>query len=389
MNNNPRAFGARIFIISAVTLLLMLGCASAPEEPQVKKAPASSEVWGSEAPAPEPVEPPPPAPEPTPVVVRPDYPERYVVVKGDTLWDIAARFLRDPWLWPEVWHINPEIRNPHLIYPGDVIVMYFVDGRPVITLEQAPAGIPTVKLAPEIRSMPIEQAVATIPMDKIGPFLSNHRVVSKEELDAAPYIVSSLEEHLVTGPGDRIYVRGLEKEPEPSYNIVRPGEPYVNPDDENDILGYEAVFVGDAFLARAGDPATLDIGDARREAVTGDRLLPVEQRTIDPYFTPHAPQDPVNGRILAVMDGVRNIGQYAVVVVSLGEQQGMKPGTVLAVWQSGREVRDVVQGSRARVQLPEERAGFLMVFRTFDRVSYALVMRATRSLRLQDRVTNP
>ena len=387
MNNNSRAFGACILATTAVTLFLMLGCASAPEEPP-EQAPVSSPVWGSEAPPPEPVAPPPPA-EPATVVVRPDYPERYVVVKGDTLWDIASRFLRDPWLWPEVWHINPEIANPHLIFPGDVIVMYFVDGRPVLAVERAPAGIPTVKLGPEIRSMPISQAIATIPMDRIGPFLANHRVVSKEELDAAPYIVSSLEEHLVTGPGDRIYVRGMEEEPQASYNIVRPGKPYLNPEDENDILGYEAIFVGDAYLARSGDPATLDIGDARREALLGDRLLPVEQRAIDPYFTPHAPKSQVDGRILAVMDGVRNFGQYAVVVLSLGEQQGMKPGTVLAVWQSGRSVRDVVEGSRAMVQLPEERAGHVMVFRTFDRVSYALVMRATRSLHMQDRVTNP
>ncbi|HKK05919.1 MAG TPA: LysM domain-containing protein [Gammaproteobacteria bacterium] len=380
-----------------VTGLWLAGCTSAPPKPAPAEKPP--------APAPTPAKPAMEPAKPVPAqIVKPDYPQRYVVVKGDTLWDIAARFLKDPWLWPEVWQINPEIKNPHLIYPGDVITLYYDEhGKPVLRVERGgkpttarptaketppPKGIKTVKLKPRVRVEPLERAISTIPMDVIGPFLSRPRVVTEKELENAPYVVSSYEEHLATATGDRIYVRGLQQPVQGTYEIVRPGQAYRDAE-TGEILGYEAQHLADARLIRTGDPATLDITKARLETLDGDRLLPVEQRETTFNYLPRAPKQKVNGHIIAVINGVSQIGQYAVVVLDRGEQAGLAPGNVMAIFQKGPIVRDQVVGGDETVKLPDERAGELMVFRVFDRVSYALVMRALRPLHVDDRVTNP
>ncbi len=358
----------------------LLACASAPEEP----APAPEPVIMA-APEPE------PAPPPPPPAFKPDYPDRYVVVKGDTLWDIASRFLNDPWLWPQVWQINPKIRNPHLIYPGDVIVLYYVDGKPYLTLEGAagvvpPKGIDTVKLSPKIRYESLEKAIDTIPRSAIGPFLYRPRVVSKEEIDNAPYIVSSYEEHLISGTGNRVYAKKVTDNTIAQYGVIRPGQVYRDPD-SNEILGYEVVRVAAARVVRGGDPTTLTLVDARREVLNGDLLLPSEESELDFNFFPQPPRDQISGQIISVFDGVSQIGQYNVVVLNRGKRDGLIPGHVLAIYQSGKEVQD--PQSSSWVTLPDERAGVLMVFRTYDKVSYALVMRATRAIHVYDRVTNP
>lgn len=329
--------------------------------------------------------------EPAPVsaaVLRPDYPQRYTVVKGDTLWDIAARFLKDPWKWPQVWHINPDIANPHLIYPGDVIVLYFgEDGRPVLALERdlAPKGLRTVKLSPQVRTEALDQAVSTLPLSSIGPFLSESYVVSREELEKAPYIVSSFEEHLMTGAGNVVYARGVEQPG--AYTVVRAGEPYRDPDTGR-ILGYEAVFIGEARVTRMGEPATLFLSRSRQEALLGDRLLPEVSAPQRADFIPKAPPQAVTGRIIDVLNGLSQIGQHQTVVLDRGHRHGLEPGHVLAVYQSGVEVRDPLE-ARRRITLPDERAGVVMVFRSFEQVSYALVMEATRPMHVRDRVTNP
>jgi nucleoid-associated protein YgaU len=322
----------------------------------------------------------------TDVALRPDHPDRYVVVKGDTLWDISARFLRDPWLWPDIWYANPQIANPHLIYPGDVISLVYVGGKPQLRLER---GKQTVKLSPEARAIPLEKAIPTIPLDAIRPFLTEPRVVGKDELDAAPYIVQSAGEHLVTGAGDRVYVRRIEAAQPAKYTVVRSGDIYKDPD-SGEILGYEALFIGDAALQHVGDPATLKLTRTSREARVGDRLIPSGEETYDASFQPHAPKQDVKGRIIAVVDGVSQIGQNQVVVINRGSADGMEVGHVLAVYQKGDTVKDVVTANpKDTVKLPDERAGLMMVFRTFNRVSYGLIMTAQTNMHVLDYVTNP
>jgi len=319
--------------------------------------------------------------------------DRYVVKKGDTLWDIAKRFLNDPWLWPEVWHINPTIRNPHLIYPGDVVLLSYVDGKPYLTLE-GKAGVPvpkkglkTVRLSPKPHAQPLEKAITTLPYDLIGPFLKHASVIAEDDiLEDAPYIVSSFEEHLVTGSGSKVYARGMTDSGTGNFTVVRPGVTYRDPQTD-DILGYEVLHIADARVVKLGEPASLVIGEASQEVLNEDRLLPYEGKKPDFYFFPSAPSKPINGQIISVMGGVSLIGQYSVVVLNRGEADGMVTGHVLAVNQDGAYVRDPVD--RSPVKLPDERAGLMMIFRTFEKVSYALILEAERSMTINDRFTNP
>lgn len=332
------------------------------------------------------------------VALTPDHPSRHTVVKGDTLWDISARFLRDPWRWPDVWHINPEIKNPHLIYPGDVIVLRMVDGQPVLEVERVTAvaaeersSLPVVKLSPQVRVSDLNGAIPTIAMDVIQPFLLRVRVIGADALDSAPYIVASEEGRLATGTGNKIYVRNMADIATSRVSIFHQGRAYRNPGaKKDDILGYEAIHVADGSIERIGDPATVRITDAYRETLVGDRLFPFAEGDFNRNFFPRAPDKAVNGNIIDVVDGVSKIGRYQVVVLNLGGKNGIAPGHVLAIHQAGNKVRDIVRpGSDGLVTLPEERAGLLMVFRAFERVSYALVMQSERDIRVYDMVRNP
>ncbi len=317
------------------------------------------------------------------VALNPAHPERYVVVKGDTLWDISGHFLRDPWLWPEVWYVNPQIANPHLIYPGDVISLVYVDGKPQLRLQR---GYPTVKLSPQARSESLDRAIPTIPLDAIKQFLSQPLVVGEKELEQLPYIVANADEHIVSGAGDRVYVRGINDESQSRFNVFRPGDAYKDPDSK-EVLGFEALYIGDATAQRFGDPATLKLTRTNREAGIGDRLRPIPDAEVMVNFTPRGPEQAVDGRIIAVVDGVSQIGQYQIVVLNRGTREGMESGHVLAIYQQGETLKDPVKGGK--VTLPEEHAGLLMVFRTFEKVSYALIMEATRPIHLLDAVRNP
>jgi len=372
------------------------------------------------------------------ISLSPDAPDRYVVQRGDTLWDIAGRFLREPWQWPLIWEENPQIENPHLIYPGDELLLTQLEGKPKITLRRA--GRPTVKLSPRVRSEPLQIAIPTIPVDTIHQFLSRPLVVSEGELAAAPYIMSLGKEHLVGGPGSRVYARGLGPEPARRFTVYRQGPAYVDVDGE--VLGYEAIHVADAVLERKGDPATLVLLRSKREVLEGDRLLPVLEEEASYAYMPSAPSWPVEGRIISVLDGVTQVGTHQIVVVNLGTADGIAPGHVMAVWQAGETVVDefaarspraglvvpeqehegpvetvissagrvgaqVVRAGRHMfldlkdwaetggtgrgelVTLPDEQAGIVMVFRPFERVSYALVMKSTRNIHILDTVTNP
>lgn len=315
-----------------------------------------------------------------------DHPTRYTVVKGDTLWDIAGRFLRNPWDWPQLWHVNPQIQNPHLIFPGDTLeLVYDADGKPQLQMQDGPR---VVKLSPQIRSTPWDGSIPTIPYDAVAPFLNRSLVLDSDYLDHAPYIVEFADEHVVGGPGNRAYVRGLDAGPARRH-IVRAGKPYKDAD-SGEILGYAAEYIAQAQLQREGDPATVTIDDNAKEVVVGDRLITVDDKHFAYNFLPHAPDRQVRGNIIAMFDGVGQIGQYDVVVLDRGHSDGLRPGSVLRIDQRGREVRDLVTADlRDTVVLPDEQAGLLLVFRAFDRVSLALIMTALRPIHLQDTVRNP
>ena len=252
-----------------------------------------------------------------------------------------------------------------------------------------PKDIDTVKLSPQIRYDTLEKAIDTIPRSAIGPFLYRPRVVTKEEIENAPYIVSSYEEHLMTGAGHRVYAKNVTDANLAQYGVMRPGQVYRDPE-TNEILGYEVIRVAAARLVRSGNPATLDLVSSRREALNGDILLPSEESELDFNFFPQPPRDAINGQIISVFGGLTMIGQYNVVVLNRGQREGLVPGNVLAIYQSGRRVPDPHgAASTSSITLPDERAGILMVFRTYEKVSYALVMKATRVIHINDRVTNP
>ncbi len=325
-------------------------------------------------------------------LLRADHPDRYRVVKGDTLWDISGRFLRSPWRWPEIWHVNPQIANPHLIYPGDELELVYIDGEPRLQLRRGP-----LKLSPTVRSSPWDGAIPTIPVDAIGPFLTRPYVLDEVQLDNAPYIVDFSDEHILGGAGWKAYVRAITSSDILKYEIVRPGDAYRDADTD-EILGYEATYVGTTELQRTGDPATVFINSTELESVIGDRLIPAGEDKATAHFTPHAPAEPVEGSIISVLNGVSQIGQFNVVVLDRGAVDGLDPGTVLRVDQRGETIRDLV--SRRRdivtfsqrrdfVTLPDEEAGLLMVFRTFERVSFGLIMHAIRPIHVDDKVRNP
>ena len=315
-----------------------------------------------------------------------DHPEHYTVRKGDTLWDIAGRFLRDPWRWPDIWYVNPQVSNPHLIYPGDELELVYIDGKPQLRVKRGPR---VVKLSPEVRATPWDGSIPTVPVDAIAPFLSRPYVLSQEELDAAPYIVDFVDEHIIGGSGQGAYVRSIDAAEPKKFDVVRPGGPYKDAD-TGEVLGYEAQYVGSSELQRTGDPATVFLNRTQIEAIIGDRLLPVVGDEPISDFYPKAPETEVKGSIISVLNGVSQIGQYNVVVLDRGARDGLSPGTVLRVDQRGETIRDVVsKNPREKVTLPDEEAGLLMVFRTFDRVSFGLVMEATRAMHVLDRVRNP
>ena len=284
------------------------------------------------------------------LTVNPDHPEKYTVVKGDTLWGISAQFLEQPWRWPEIWGVNPQIDNPHLIYPGDVVSLTYQDGQPVLNLERGTGRVVSgrnVKLSPTIRSSDNAEAIPTIPLDAIQQFLERPIVLDENEMDQWPYVVSSYDEHLIATTGNTIYIRGIpEDSAVAKYSIYRKGNPYVKPkkseDQEDEILGYEAIYVGDATLEKTGDPASAVITVVDREVLKGDRLLPQSDENLSTEFIPRAPSSDVEGNILSVVDGVSQIGQYQIVVLSLGEEQGLEAGNVLGIYQSGYVVQDKI-----------------------------------------------
>lgn len=318
------------------------------------------------------------------LALKPDHPETYVVKKGDTLWDISNVFLKDPWRWPQLWHINPQIKNPNLIYPGDQLNLVYINGQPQLVLSRGR----DIKLEPEVRATPIERAIPAIPLEAINAFLNRGRIVESSVLEKAPYVLAGKEGHIVGGAGDEIYGRGtFAPETETSYGIFRRGETFIDPDSK-EVLGVQAQDIGLAKLLSVDkDVATLALNRSTQEVRRGDRLLPEEERSLNANFFPSAPGDEVKGRLLAVEGGVTQIGFMSVVVISKGAREGLKEGNLLAIYKTGETVSDPMNNDV--VKTPDFRAGLLMVFRVFDKVSYGLVLRAERPLKVNDSVRNP
>jgi len=329
-------------------------------------------------------------------ILKPDAPKSYVVKRGDTLWDIASMFLKDPWLWPEVWIINPQVENPHLIYPGDTLALAFgANGQPQIRLQAGGAA----RLNPRLRSSPLDGAIPTLPYSSISAFLSRPTVLSKDQVKDAPYVLAFREKHVIGGAGNEIYVKDLKAPENARFSIVHVGEPLRDPDD-GDVIGYEGIYTATAAVVKANDVSKAVLTDSARETLIGDRLIVADTAT-PLNFILSAPPANLEGRIISVVDGTELIGQYQVVVINRGKRHGVVPGNVMAVDQAGELVRDrggnygersglrVGGLTQKKVRLPDERAGTMLVFRTFDRISYGLIVGASTEIHVADYVRNP
>ena len=361
------------------------------------------------------------------VKLNPDHPDEYVVKKGDTLWDISAQFLQEPWYWPTIWQGNPQITDPHLIYPGDIVSLSVIDGQPLLTVNGTGMAVNgrNVKLSPVARSYERDDAIQAIPVDAIQQFLTRPRIVTEKEMVNWPYVVSSYDEHLISGAGSKIYVRGLDQEStETRYALYRKGYAYINPrKDANRVLGYEALYLGDVVIEKRGDPASAIVTLSKQEILSGDRLVAESAGEAKNEYIPSTPYQDVDANILSVIDGVAEIGQYQVVVVDVGDSDGIEVGSILGIYQSGNIVKDEIATEIKRnyevapedivgnvikdvnnsalvgylgrwntrpelIELPAEYAGILMVFRTFENVSYGLVMKAVSPIHIYDSVRN-
>lgn len=359
----------------------------------------------------------PPIPQ-SPIAFRADAPDRYVVVRGDTLWGIAERFTDSPWRWPEIWNFNrDQIRNPHWIYPGDVIVLDRVrgtlsiagadggprtegapggpvapgDGRPGL----APGGVVgTVKLSPRVRAeSTARDAIPSIPPSAIEPFLSRPLVIEPDGLDNAPTIIATEENRVIIEAGNRAYVRGMGDSKEENWFVYRRGKELVDPDTDV-TLGYEAIYLGTARVTRAGDPSTVQLTTVTREVSTGDKLLPVGVPEV-PKYAPHAPAVFMQGRVMGIYGSLGKVGEagpLSIITLNRGRADGLEVGHVLALYRPGPLIADAsakTGGKPATFKLPDERYGLAFVFRLYDRVSYALVMRITRPVKPLDVVQTP
>ena len=362
------------------------------------------------------------------ITLQKNHPDRYIVVKGDTLWGISGKFLKDPWLWPEVWKMNrAEIKNPHRIYPGDVVVLDNSSGSPQLSLLHE-----TVTLQPGAIEEPLEkEAIQTIAPNVIRPFLSQPLLIENGQLDTAPRIIAGPDNRVILSAGSRVYVNSIKEGEGLHWNVYRPGEQLIDPDTK-EVLGTEAIYLGDINIARFGAPATGDIVRAKEEIFTKDRLV-VSQDEFKSSFVPHAPETQIYGRIMRIYGGVAEGGPNTVVSINRGKKDGLEEGHVLAINRYGRVIKDpeykdqntnkvvpeekklkelnfdVKTGADGKkivnfekeakqsqivlqpgeVKLPDERVGLLMIFRTFDRISYGLIMSTSDAIYTLDSVQTP
>jgi LysM repeat protein len=335
------------------------------------------------------------------IPLAPNAPDRYTVQPGDTLWAISRVFLQDAWYWPEIWYANPQVENPHRIYPGDVLSLTYVDGQPRVTLDQRAEAVGggATKLSPQVRSEPLPQAITTIPYEVLAAFMGRPSLLDRDQVRSGPYIVAMRDGHMIGAAGNEVYARGLEQaQVEGRYSIIHVGEPLRDPEN-GETLGYHGMYVGSGAIAQLGDPAKMLLTESVREALQGDKLYP-EDASVGVDFIPHAPANPIEGAVIAPGDAV--LGQYHVIAINRGSRDGLEPGHVLAIHETGDTVKDIYfrggqtagfrsgfAGSKGNVVLPEERTGLVMIFKANDRMSYGLVMEATRPIRTGDVVRQP
>ena len=331
--------------------------------------------------------------------LAPNAPDSYTVKRGDTLWDISRLFLKRPWRWPELWGMNlDQIRNPHLIYPGQVLYLDKTDGRARLRLGRPVGDGGTVRLSPQIRVEPLDSAIPALSLQMIEPFLNEAIILQSNELASAPRIVASQEGRVVMSRGDLAYVRGLSSN-DASFRLFRQPKPLTDPI-TNEVLGYEAMFVGIADLTRKGEettgsdgkllvvPDTIQITTSRLEAIVGDRLTSMPLRDFN-YYVPRAPQNPIDGRVVSVYGEALNAGQNQIISLNKGSQDGLEPGHVLSLLRAGRTLIDPTDPTKPTVKLPNEPQGVVMVFRVFDRTSYALILSAREQVKRGDTFTQP
>lgn len=329
-----------------------------------------------------------------------DAPETYVVKRGDTLWDISKVFLREPWYWPEIWYVNPQVQNPHLIYPGDVLKLVYIEGQPRLTIaERGGAGVK--RLSPDVRREPLNQAITAIPYEVVAGFAGRPSLLSKDQVEKAPYVVAMRDEHIIGGMGNEVYAKGIANaETESQFSIIHV-EGKIKDPETKDVLGYTGVYVGEGSVARSGDPAKLVLTRSDREALQGDKLFPQSNEVLTD-FVPHSPATDVDAAVIAVRS-MTVMGQYNIVALNRGTESGLEPGHVLTVERLSGTVRDKyskgglasrgsstsLMGRGKKVELPPEQVGVVMVFKAYDRISYALVMETTHEIREGDRAKNP
>lgn len=379
--------------LSLVTAVLLGACAQSPLQPASESIlgeppPPNTLATGSSVAAPSSGKSlaQPSAAIEAPVAVRPDHPQTYTVVPGDSLWSIAGRFLQNPWQWRQIWGQNPQVRNPHRIFPGDVLhFSYDANGRPQLEVA-ASTEVPLIKLSPEIRVEAISQPILPVPRAAVESFLTRALVLSEAEWKALPYLIADEDEQAVYVDGDRVYARGAAFD-HARYQVFQPGEELREPGSGR-YLGTTGVYQGDAILEKDGDPATLTLTRTVTPIRAGARLAEIEPEQELYNFEPHPVPPDTEGSILANLDSeVTQITQYSSIVINLGQQEGLEPGHVLAIYAKDRKIDDPISGQI--VTVPGERAGLAMVYKVHDLVSYALVMQAERFIRLQDRVTTP
>lgn len=320
--------------------------------------------------------------------IKADSPQEHVVVKGDTLWDISNRFLKSPWLWPEIWHANSQIHNPDMIFPGDVISLVYIEGRPRLTIVRRGQAGRTVKLSPKIRTMPAESAIPAIPLKAINAFLVGSRIFdNKQTLFSAPYVFATRQNRLITGVGDKVYAKGQVSSLQGrNLGVYRPGEAVSDPA-SGELLGIIAHNVADASMVNtSSNVATLKVLSSRKEIRPGDRVIPADTFKQVTSFFPRAPDAPVEGSIVSVIDAARNVGRYNTVIVNKGQREGLKAGDILTIYKA-LTVKDPVSG--ADIKLPPERVGMLMVYRPFEKLSYGIVLSAMQNISVGDQLKSP
>lgn len=341
-----------------------------------------------------------------------DAPAVYTVIRGDTLWDISDRFLKEPWRWTDIWYENPQIEDPHLIYPGDMLTLDYINGRPSLSLTRnalngssSSTTSPSVtamqvktssntattsrrqKLSPRVRTESLEDAIPLISTDSIGHFLVYPRVVDRETIARAPYIVANDENRLYSSIGSKIYTRGRINRKQSHYGVFRKNKALIDPESGKK-LGYEMVHVAEAKLLNVGKPSTLLLTHNKMETRAGDVLLPLENDAVSFDIEPRLPELSGDARIVSLVDAISQSGRNQVVVLNVGTESSIDEGDVFAIETRGKKIIDKRSWwKRDRVELPNQRTGVVMVFKTFDKVSYALVMESTAPIKVNDIVT--